>query len=269
MQYTISNADFRAAHESTVFPDSRTFTRHAHPEYELLYFISGEADCIVDYLRHTLHPGELALIPPMSYHLISLTGKETYERIVIDFAGGELPAPILNRVFSEPRVLNAQEIPEISSVLTRLDLYAHRFSQETASLLARNLTTELVCLIDTAEPQVHHFSGFNRTMEEAMLYIDTHIDCITGIDELCSHLYISRAYLHRLFQNTLGITPMRFIMDKRLLLAQSRLKLGEKPTQVCSACGFGDYSAFYRAYKAYFGISPGEENPKRKNSKEP
>lgn len=264
MPYTISEFGFRIAHESTPSPDTHTFTRHAHPEYEMLYFLSGEADCIVDHMRHVLTAGELVLIPPLSYHFVSVTPAVPYERVVIDFSDCGLPDDILGRVFSSPRIVDTAASESIREIFRRMDNYAQRFSGTARSLLARNLTAELICLLDTENaPLTGEFSGVSRVLEEAMHYIDSCIDTITGLDELCAHLYVSRAYLHRLFRNSMGISPMRYITDKRLLLAQSRLRLGEKPTQVCSACGFGDYSAFYRAYRAYFGYSPAEERNSR------
>ena len=264
MQYTISEFRFRIAHECTPSPDARTFTRHAHPEYELLLFLSGDADCTVDHMRHVLRPGELVLIPPLSYHFVTVTSDSPYERLVIDFSDCGLPDDILGRVFSSPRIVDTAVSESIREIFRRMDNYAQRFSGTARSLLARNLTAELICLLDTENaPLTGEFSGVSRVLEEAMHYIDSHIDTITGLDELCAHLYLSRAYLHRLFRSSMGISPMRYITDKRLLLAQSRLRLGEKPTQVCSACGFGDYSAFYRAYRAYFGHSPAEERNSR------
>ena len=264
MPYTISEFGFRLAHENTPSPDAHIFTRHAHPEYELLLFLSGEADCIVDHMRHTLRPGELVLIPPLAYHFVAVTACTPYERLVIDFADCGLPGEILKEVFASPRVVNTAASPSLQEVFSRMDAYAHRFTGETRSLLARNLTAELVCLLTTENTAASgDFSGVSRVLEEAMQYIDSHIETIIGLDELCTHLYVSRAYLHRLFRGSMGISPMRYIADKRLLLAQSRLRLGEKPTQVCTACGFGDYSAFYRAYKAYFGHSPAEEKSDR------
>ena len=260
MPYTISEFGFRVAHENTASPDSRTFTRHAHPEYEILLFLSGEADCIVDHMRHVLAPGELVLIPPLAYHFVAVTSTAPYERIVIDFSDCGLPEDILRRVFASPRIVDINASTSIREVFTRMDCYSHRFSGDTRTILARNLAAELICLLDTEYASVSgEFTGVSRVLEEAIQYIDSHIETITGLDELCAHLYISRAYLHRMFRNSMGITPMRYIADKRLLMAQSRLRLGEKPTQVCSSCGFGDYSAFYRAYRAYFGYSPAEE----------
>ena len=31
---------------------------------------------------------------------------------------------------------------------------------------------------------------------------------------------------------------------------------GQKPTEVFAPCGFGDYAAFFRAFKQFYGVSP-------------
>lgn len=40
------------------------------------------------------------------------------------------------------------------------------------------------------------------------------------------------------------------------MLAHQLLLHGQKPTEVFAACGYQDYSSFYRAYTAHFGYSP-------------
>ncbi|MFQ9801045.1 MAG: helix-turn-helix domain-containing protein [Clostridia bacterium] len=52
------------------------------------------------------------------------------------------------------------------------------------------------------------------------------------------------------------------MMAKQLLLA------GANPTDAYCHCGFGDYSNFYRAFKAEYGIGPKEFAKKfKKNSR--
>ena len=48
----------------------------------------------------------------------------------------------------------------------------------------------------------------------------------------------------------------RFILKKRLQIARNLLSAGHKPKDVYEACGFGDYTAFYRAFRSEYGISP-------------
>ena len=87
-------------------------------------------------------------------------------------------------------------------------------------------------------------------------YIERHLQEIENVKVLCDALHISRAQLYREFERELSKSPMRYINDLRLERAKNLLKLGEDATRVCERCGFHDYSAFYRAYKKYFGHSP-------------
>ena len=78
-------------------------------------------------------------------------------------------------------------------------------------------------------------------------------------------LYVSESYLFRLFKRELHQTPLKYIREKRLMMAKKMLSEGERPTAVCSRCGFSDYTTFYRNYVAFFGYPPSErerEGPK-------
>ena len=44
---------------------------------------------------------------------------------------------------------------------------------------------------------------------------------------------------------------------RRLLMARQLLSAGVPAGQVSSNCGFSDYTSFYRAFKAEYGINPG------------
>jgi len=41
-----------------------------------------------------------------------------------------------------------------------------------------------------------------------------------------------------------------------MIMARQLLISGEKPTDIFSLCGFGQYSNFYRAFKKYYHMSP-------------
>ena len=41
--------------------------------------------------------------------------------------------------------------------------------------------------------------------------------------------------------------------------AQTMIRNGERPSDVCTKCGFSDYSVFYRGYKLFFGKTPSED----------
>ena len=61
--------------------------------------------------------------------------------------------------------------------------------------------------------------------------------------------------MHR-FKAETGYSIHSYITNKRLLLARDLLLNGAGATEACYSCGYKDYSAFSRAYKKQFGVSP-------------
>ena len=68
---------------------------------------------------------------------------------------------------------------------------------------------------------------------------------------------MSREHLHRLFRNTLGVTPGQYVRLSRIALARRLLRLGEPISAAAGACGFSDQAHFTRWFKRYLGVTPG------------
>ena len=56
----------------------------------------------------------------------------------------------------------------------------------------------------------------------------------------------------------MGTGIYQYIQKKRLLIARQRMAEGQKPVDVYALCGFGDYTAFFRAFRKEYGLSPRE-----------
>ena len=77
-----------------------------------------------------------------------------------------------------------------------------------------------------------------------------------SIDELAGRFYISKYHMMRRFKEETGYTIHNYVVTKRLMLARDRISAGVPVGEACYACGFRDYSAFARAYKKLFSVSP-------------
>ena len=106
----------------------------------------------------------------------------------------------------------------------------------------------------------------NPILENALTYIREHLTEIESVEEISRALYITKSHLHHLFSRNLQLTPAKYITQKRLMLAQKRIRRGEKPTAVFAECGFEDYATFFRNYKKHFGYSPAEHNNEMKSN---
>jgi AraC family transcriptional regulator len=88
------------------------------------------------------------------------------------------------------------------------------------------------------------------------------------ISKMCG---ISEYHFHRIFTSQMKETPRDFIIRKRLEKAISRLAYNNKTElhELAFDCGYSSQANFNKAFKAYFGVTPGQvlSEKNSKNSK--
>ena len=89
-----------------------------------------------------------------------------------------------------------------------------------------------------------------------MQYLSLHLTEELRIDDLAARFYISKYHMMRRFKEETGYTIHNYVVTKRLMLAREKIADGMPVGEACYACGFGEYSAFARAYKKQFSVSP-------------
>ncbi|AOF93179.1 helix-turn-helix domain-containing protein [Sinorhizobium sp. RAC02] len=121
-----------------------------------------------------------------------------------------------------------------------------------------NLVTNLV------GPKITERQQSGPTVRGAVImqirrYIEQHTAMADlGPDHLCKMFGLSRASLYRLFEPIGGVTD--YIRTRRLRAAFDMLTNDRKRGvgEIAYACGFADISAFSRAFRNQFGMSPSE-----------
>lgn len=95
---------------------------------------------------------------------------------------------------------------------------------------------------------------------QAIEYLNKHIDDPIGVQELASHVGVSRRWMEYAFRDALGESPYQYIRHRRLKLAQHLLE--EEPTvkiyQVARRTGFTSAKQLSMAFGQAFGQSPRE-----------
>lgn len=77
-----------------------------------------------------------------------------------------------------------------------------------------------------------------------------------NIEQLCRDATISHAHLLRLFKKEYGITPIKYIINKRIELACELLKTTDlSVSSVAFSCGFSDEIHFMKTFKKLVGAS--------------
>ena len=90
--------------------------------------------------------------------------------------------------------------------------------------------------------------------------IANYADSSYELDTYMHSLPFSYDYLRKMFQKELGITPHRYLMDKRLKMAAELLVTDDAGARtvgdIALLCGFHDPLYFSRMFKAKYGTAP-------------
>jgi AraC-like DNA-binding protein len=101
--------------------------------------------------------------------------------------------------------------------------------------------------------------GFAK-IEPALIYIRDHLSSQTLTESmLAERCGYSIGYFRRVFTAAIGMSPMQYIIDRRMKRAASMLRSGYFTlAEVAAEAGFANVYYFSTAFKRHFGVPPGK-----------
>ena len=242
---------------------------HFHEFDKLVLLLAGRVDYLVEEQRYELLPGTVLLVKHHTIHKAVIDQSLPYERIILSLDG-----PYFERTMPEGRLMDCFETADRSgrwllapSEEQRKELMATLASYEQAAADTRfgaqamrdTLIMQLLVQIGRLNAaQEEEKRRFDPKIQETLSYINEHLTEELSVDRLAERVYLSRYHFMRLFKAQTGSTAHAYIRQKRLLAAARLIREGTPANKAALDAGFGDYSAFHRAFKESFGISPGE-----------
>lgn len=247
---------------------------HHHDFFELYFLISGDVTYTIESRQYHVMPGDLLLISPRELHQLCIQPEmSVYERYVlwVDpqlLAQLSTPLSDLTKHLDPSRPKHGNLLrcrPEDRTHLQRLfeqlwqesELDAYGSDLLRQSLLIQILVTVSRLAANPVSPYeaVTHSS---KAVSEVVDYVNLHYNEPLTLDKLAELVYVSKYHLSHEFNRQVGTSVYRYIQKKRLLIARQLLSRGKRPNEVYSACGFGDYAGFYRAFRTEYGVTPRE-----------
>lgn len=262
--------DWRYQHTLTPYPDPTLFFMHAHDTFEVLYCISGKGTYSVESTAYELKPGSVLLMRPGEVHKLQIDPSQPYERIVLQFRENwllhfnDLYHPLLIPFTRRPLGQSNLYAPsDYDSDFVLACLKRFETAGDTAMQMVIAETVLPTILSEFYKAHIARRRAADEApapphtrMQDILLYVNEHLFDELSLDDLCERFYISKTQLGRLFRAATGSTAWDYILVKRLVEARRQILSGVAVTEASLACGFRDYSAFYRAYKKRYGESP-------------
>jgi AraC-like DNA-binding protein len=255
-------------------PMPRPIPPHYHDFHKIILFLDVHGDYIIEGTSYPLGPQDIAFVRAGEIHRPAIDGNSPYERIVIYIAPGFLarvsrPGADLSSCFQrapgEAGVMRlaAGHSHELLSQMEKLEQTA-RGDGFANSLYTEALFVEFMILLHRAlfshELGTVKEAAADEKIQPLLGYIENHLADDLSADALAQEAYLSKYYLMRRFKAATGYSLHRYVTMKRLLHARSLLT--ESPeraiTEISTDSGFADYTAFFRAFKAQFSVTPQE-----------
>ncbi|MBE5874002.1 MAG: AraC family transcriptional regulator [Lachnospiraceae bacterium] len=245
------------------------YSYHCHDVYEIYYFVSGDADYLVEGREFHLTPHSLILLSPYVLHSVKVNSSESYIRSCIFFRPEELLPErrsfLLSCFPGHSGYETQQEIFFENTQNFGLETYFRNIaylSEQPDSIQKQYYPIMLEALLSQIHlmSQVLHPSKIKVSPTDKIghiiSYLNDHISENITLDTLSNRFYLNKYYLNRAFKKATGTTVMNYVTYKRMVLAKQYILNGDTAYEAAEKVGFSDYSAFFRAYKKVLGHSP-------------
>ena len=258
--YMTGSFDFSYALDEEI-PDGLD-SRHCHDTYEILNVLSGVGRIVIEGTNFNIRPGTLIVIRPFEYHSMQLDSSAAYERYVLHFSESDLvddAKTLLKTAFEDVdgsgKLYTATALSSnVRPVFERFDT-AESLPENERMIYVKTLLSELMVFLSVS-------GGEQIAVNEAELgarvirYLNENIYRNINLDTLARRFFVSKYYLCRAFKKHNGVSVHGYVNHKRVLYAKQLIEQGETASGAAYKVGFGDYSAFYRAYVKILGKAP-------------
>ena len=246
------------------------FRSNKHDFYEINFSRSGDVMFFLGKSKHYISNGDIIIVPPNTNHYFfssdMVSNYFDFYTLWISadyFKSMCLQLDEITRMdfsLDSPHILHTCDSQfdfekEFHTLYTQASSYGDLSEAYscgiTLCLLIKIISHATTC--STADMELK-----SDLISEIIFYIDEHFSENICLDDLSKKFHVSKSCLNKLFQKKLKITCHQYIMKKRLAESVKLIRAGIPFKQVAKQVGFNEYSAFYRAFKNTYKISPAE-----------
>jgi AraC-like DNA-binding protein len=253
-------------------PAPENYPAHSHGSYELFLPLSGACEFEVADNTFTAPRGSVMLFAPDEPHRLLVRSGQPLAYLYVQFTPDYLPpdremTDCMNHLFDEHpqgasnlRMLGRESFAYLQATLNRLCQVRGEHVREDFYRILRPALIEIAQYGTPISPTLRMRTSKptpkSTLVDEIAEYIATHYAVIEDLSFVREQFHYSAVHVNTLFRQQLGVSLWRYVMHIRLDRACDMLRSGMRAEEVSAACGFHDYSTFYRIFKKCYGITP-------------
>ena len=244
---------------------------HHHDLYEILYIKEGKVTYIIEDKKYILEEGDMVLMSPTTLHKLDKILSNTSKRIILNFPASYVDKISTNRcdLLKAFEISLQKDIHKISfdkSLRKTIENYFKimletQFSKEYGDDITYKIRfTQTLLIINRMIMNINMDGNIvtttSKIVSEIINYINLNLSNKIFIKDIAKKLSLSESRVSHVFKQETGMSILKYIIKKRLILAKELVRNGEHLNIIYGLCGFQDNTSFFRAFKKEYNITP-------------
>lgn len=232
-----------------------SFGPAVRPHYLIHFILDGRGSYTAGGETYALKAGDAFLIRPGVSTFYQADLDEPWAYTWAAFDGAEAEELLGQCGFDQDNPVYVQEAnAQLRDLCGQL---AGRFaSADYSQLELRGLLYLIFSRMLKAEPPVRSELQWEY-VKKACDYIEHNFRYDIRVADIARYVGIDRTYLYKVFIAVKGLSPLQYLLEKRLNEARNLLLLTPlKVTEIAYSCGFHDAPSFCRHFKLSEGSTP-------------
>lgn len=218
--------------------------------------------------HYYLQRGDMVLVKPNTVHgFVSYnSGKDPYAGYVVSFSQEYVDSIASRDIAGMVEYSQKSKLVRTRGTLwERIDA-VFMMALEEINMKAPGWETALfgssmVLLVQIARAAAYDPADVTKVEKTELLsgilaYVENNLSEKITLEDVANRFFVSASTVTHLFSKKMNISFYKHVMQRRLWKAKNLIKEGMPMEKIANQVGFGDYSAFYRAFKQEFGLSP-------------
>lgn len=258
----LQKLDFRLLYASTSkYEGDWQSLPHTHHFTELFYVLSGQGNFLVDNHTITVRENDMVIINPNIEHTEQSLDAKPLEYMVfgvdgLTFLFGDVSSPKNYGFYSYS--LGKSSFYSFSQILLR-EINEKNSGYE---IICHDILEVLIITIARSENigvLAEESARLPRECAAAKRYLDSNYAQPITLDSLAEATHINKFYLSHTFTRILGMSPINYLINRRLAVAKDLLiQTNHSIAQIASSTGFASQSYFSQIFKKVVGMSPNQ-----------
>lgn len=225
------------------------YPMHTHDDWAVMLVDDGAVAYDLGRADHHATPAAVTVLPPGVPHDGRSADGTSYRKRVLYFEPGWLPERMSGAVVGQPTLAAAGPLGAVRRLHAALCDPGDLMAAEHWALAVRH---QVLTHLGTPASTTRDAPLARRLRDLLDDRFTGSVTIAAAADRLGTH----PSHLVRVFSQTYGITPHRYVVGRRIDLARRLLVDGHAPAQVAAIAGFHDQAHLTRHFRRVLGTTP-------------